>query len=261
LSQSNFEDQLMKEAIKKELDASPAPPLTSSEAWEQISMQLSHPRNNIRPRRIMITVRRISLTASLFLVVILTSLLLAQEGSAMNWLSKYWISMKGTITSIIISNTDQQSELSTNQPQSPTITDDDIHESLVHTEQMTLTEAQAVSSFKIAVPLVVPDGYTLSHVQVYFRGEGISREIELIYKSNNSEFSIREYMLSESYNSSIGIDHEDTQRKEVWINGEEGTLLIYKSATSSLMWNNRTMQFIVNSSLTEDELITMVKTM
>lgn len=263
MSQQNSLDNLILEAIEDELANTPAPPLSKKEAWEQIRSQLSQPQNTItnKSKLILRRIGKITAAACLMMTVIIASLSFAKDGSAFSWFSKYLVSVKGSVTTIFVSSTDEASKNRTNNPPPPVVTEVEVDESLVYNDQMSLSDAQAATDFKIVVPEIIPDGYTLSYVNVIFSGNKKSREVELIYENETSQFSIIEYKLTGMYSSSTGFDNEDTHMKEMIIKGERGTYLLFKNGANMLMWSNADYQFRVKSRLQEEELIKMVQSM
>ncbi len=169
--------------------------------------------------------------------------------------------MTGTVTTLFISITEQPNEPVKGQPLPPVRVEQAIDKSVAFTKEMTLAEAAKAVNFSILVPEHVPEGYSLNHILVYFTEENMSNEVDMIYRNRDSELSIRQFSLVGSYNASSGIDHDDSQLRDLNLKGMQETLVHHENGSSTLIWNNSFMQLIIRSRLTEEELFKLINSM
>ncbi|MDQ0340511.1 hypothetical protein J2S00_003326 [Caldalkalibacillus uzonensis] len=237
-------------AIQEDYENTPEPPLSKEETWNHIQNTIATRKN--KPFQ---QIRKMIAVVILCAVMIIT-LFQSLDVSANSWVSQLITKAKGTVTQLI-GSVGEPTPLNKNQPPP-----DIIHYSgEVKLVTMSLEEAQEVTSFSIVLPSHVPEGFNLRDVTVELVDDEKSDQIILNYVKGEETLTIRETNIQEQMGYSIGVDHEDTKIIDVDIQGNSGTLFIFKDNSKKLIWVDQDLQFIIDSQLSEHEIKKVANTM
>ncbi|MGN7300308.1 DUF4367 domain-containing protein [Ferdinandcohnia sp. SAFN-114] len=239
----------IKDTMKSEYSNAPFPPSSKEETWLIIQQELTENKKKKAVYKPGI------FAASILLVFIFGTLTFEnRQGNAFGWLTKYFQSVKGTITQI-------EDSISTGESNNlPLPSADSLHEigTLTKEEIMSLPKAQQVAEFHILLPTFLPEGYELLDVTVVYGNSETSNDIILNY---SNQLTIQQIAGAEDIGNTLIIDNEDTNVETISINGEKASLLTFKDNTSRLIFNQAKTKIIINGSLPGDELISIGESM
>ncbi|WNF35040.1 DUF4367 domain-containing protein [Bacillaceae bacterium IKA-2] len=239
-------EQLIEEAIKENFDNVPDPLLSKEASWEEIQKK-KEPQKSDRPKKYM---KRV-VVAAIIMTVISLSLFKPQSTSAFNWVTNFFTKAQGTVTQLMgtLGNSPPPDE---NQP----IPEIERHLPEINVVRMSIEEANEVASFDIVIPSYVPEGFKFRDITVELIDDKKSDQMILNYVKGEETLTIRETNIQEQTGYSMGVDNEDTDLiEEVDIQGNKGTLLVFKDGSKKLIWVVQEVQFIIDSQLSEEEKI------
>lgn len=245
-------DQLIEDVVKAEIKNSPAPALSTAEAWEQLNQRLQNKRaiNQQRKRRY----RSRGLLLACAAVVLLAVLWNPVNSSAFGKLTEIFQQVQGAFIELFV-RVDAPYE-DENAPDNYAI----VNELRVRSETMSLEEAQKNTSFDIKVPSYIPDGFQLESVIVIQKDNQISEEIYLQYKNNNRSLVIGEKIIRDFKGTTVVADYEDTIREEITVNNHLANLFTYKDGTLELIWVvDDYNYFEITGILPKDEIIAIAE--
>lgn len=246
-----FTDRTLTDAVQEDWEAAPAPPVSSSEAWERIARELQTVNAKKASRRVFWKGRGMkTAAAALLALAILAAFAPSQNGHAFGWITKYFAKVQGSVTNLVVSRDDASGSSPPGPPQiqvEQTYGPDE--------QQLSLAEAEEISDFPILLPNYVPEGYELSHVNVQTQGGQGNSELELVYKDDSSTIRLTEMVIRNQYGGTFSFDNEETEMKDIHIRGEKGTLLKFKDGSSMLIWSLGDYHLTLNSRLPESEAV------
>lgn len=255
-------DERIKETIKEDFENTPSSPLSKDEAWEQIQGRLTGEPVESKKSGVRRYAKLITVAASLVVILFGLFLFQSQNGSAFGWITKYFTETDGDTTQLKQSITEPESK---DQPPVPDLSDIQGHNEEISKKTMDLSKAKSTTNFPIAVPEKIPSGFTLQNVTVWLQADNEkSNEVRLNYAKGKESFSIQEEHFEGNMGSTIGVDNEDTSVKKVNINGQSGTLFIFKDGLKRLIWTRMKTRFVINSnspSLSESTIISIAQSM
>lgn len=246
-----FTDRTLTDAVQEDWEAAPAPPVSSSEAWERIARELQTVNAKKASRRVFWKGRGMkTAAAALLALAILAAFAPSQNGHAFGWITKYFAKVQGSVTNLVVSRDDASGSSPPGPPQiqvEQTYGPDE--------QQLSLAEAEEISDFPILLPKYLPEGYEFSHVNFLAMGGEGSSELELVYKNGSTMLRLSEMVIRNQYGGSFNFDNEDTKIKDVSIRGEQGTLLNFKDGSSMIIWSLGDYHLTLNSRLPESDAI------
>lgn len=245
-------DQLIEDVVKAEIKNSPAPALSTAEAWEQLNQRLQDRRAVNQQRKGRYRSRGLLLACAA--VVLLAVLWNPVNSSAFGKLTEIFQQAQGAFIELFV-RVDAPYE-DENAPDNYAI----VNELRVRSETMSLEEAQKNTSFDIKVPSYIPDGFQLESVIVIQKDNQISEEIYLQYKNNNRSLVIGEKIIRDFKGTTVVADYEDTIREEITVNNHLANLFTYKDGTLELIWVvDDYNYFEITGILPKDEIIAIAE--
>lgn len=245
-------DQLIEDVVKAEIKNSPAPALSTAEAWEQLNQRLQDRRAVNQQRKGRYRSRGLLLACAA--VVLLAVLWNPVNSSAFGKLTEIFQQVQGAFIELFV-RVDAPYE-DENAPDNYAI----VNELRVRSETMSLEEAQKNTSFDIKVPSYIPDGFQLESVIVIQKDNQISEEIYLQYKNNNRSLVIGEKIIRDFKGTTVVADYEDTIREEITVNNHLANLFTYKDGTLELIWVvDDYNYFEITGILPKDEIIAIAE--
>lgn len=245
-------DQLIEDVVKAEIKNSPAPALSTAEAWEQLNQRLQNKRAINQQRKGRYRSRGLLLACAA--VVLLAVLWNPVNSSAFGKLTEIFQQVQGAFIELFV-RVDAPYE-DENAPDNYAI----VNELRVRSETMSLEEAQKNTSFDIKVPSYIPDGFQLESVIVIQKDNQISEEIYLQYKNNNRSLVIGEKIIRDFKGTTVVADYEDTIREEITVNNHLANLFTYKDGTLELIWVvDDYNYFEITGILPKDEIIAIAE--
>ncbi|WP_019537526.1 DUF4367 domain-containing protein [Paenibacillus ginsengihumi] len=246
-----FTDRTLTDAVREDWEATPAPPVPASEAWERIARELQSVNAKKASRRFVWKGRGMKTAAAALLVVALFAALApSQNGHAFGWITKYFAKVQGSVTNLMVSREDAAGSSSQGPPslrvEQP---------SEAAGQQLSLAEAEKITAFPILLPNYMPEGFELSYVNVQPQGRPGSSELELVYKNGSSTIHLTEMVIHNQYGGTFSFDNVDTEMKDVHIRGEKGNLLTFKDGSSMLIWRLGDYHLTLNSRLPESDAV------
>lgn len=241
-------DQWIEEAIREEFQNSPPPPLTTSQAWEQLNQQLNGSRLHKNKWPFFKSKLFYAASALGILILILWN---PPNGSAFAKLTDMFYKTQGSIAQLFIS----VGNLPENDENAPPEEFYIIEGSETTSETVSLEEAQKMTAFTIKIPEYVPADFALESVTVEKPKNALSDNIYVNYKGDQRTFTINEYMIHEAFGAGKMVDKEDTKIEEVNIHGQKGSLFTYKNDTLELIWVTPNYYFTISGDLTREEII------
>ncbi|MBE1556250.1 DUF4367 domain-containing protein [Sporosarcina limicola] len=249
-SEKHDMDQLIKETMEEKKRECPPPELTSAEVWKKMEDSRKVTGNLLKKKRIP---KKVFLAvASIFIVLIIASY--PQKGVAFSRWSGMFQKVQGSVVQLFGSS----GELPEDQMNAPDFYV--IEDSGPVMVQMNLEEAKKVTNFPITIPKV-PTEFQLKQVSVMQEKRKKSDEIYLNYVGDERGFIIEEKALSGQFIFGKTVDMDDTKVEEVFINGEQGSLLAFKNGVYSLTWMTQSNYFHIEGKLTKEEIIKIASTM
>lgn len=247
-------DNLIKQIVEEELEKTLPSQVSKEETWENISQALYSKNRN--PRTFRKRIQRISVV-TIGVLILAVSLFQSPSALAFDWIAKFFLKAQGTITELV-GNIGEPNSSHNNVPKPEA----QVQHKEVKVEDVSLDEAKKmIDGFSIVIPNQVPQGFSLSHTSVIKVGDRKSNEITLHYRNEEQTFSIHEIYIKEQMGYSSGVDNEDTKIKEVNINGIKGTFFTYKDKTSRVVWVKQNVQFMIDSRLSENEILKIAQSM
>lgn len=248
-------DKLIEHAIREDYEKVPEPTISQDAMWERITSR-SRGESNHKGRKLF-RYRKVAIVASVILLLfLLTELFYPQQNQAFGWITKLYMQIEGSATQIISKIGGESGPESSHLP-----SDIEIQEVKITIEKMSISDARNVAKFNIIQPRSIPARFELIDVTVLFIGEEESRQVELNYEGKEDKFTIIEKYIEGQLSSSLVIDNEDTQIKEVSIKGEKGSLLNFKNGLNQLMWNKLNIQLIIEGYISEEEMLRIAESM
>ena len=246
-------EKLVREAIQKEMESGPEPPLSVEEAWERLNQSRGANPKKKRFRR----VNKMVVLAASFLIALTVILSFSPgNGSAFTTITDVFQKVQGEAMHLFFSSR----ETPKNQENAPTSEDAVvIKDSKLTSERMPLEEAKQETSFPIRIPEFVPDDFTLKDVTVFKWTGEVSREISLHYTSDSREFMINQKFIEESFGMGLTSGRDDVEVKQISIKGNEATLMQYKNKTVRLIWLDQKYFFSIRGKLTEEEVVKIAR--
>ncbi|KXG43748.1 DUF4367 domain-containing protein [Tepidibacillus decaturensis] len=249
-------DQWIKEAVREEIQNSPPPPLTTQEAWEQLSQRLHEPQQNKYTKRSWPFFRSKLFYVACIMVVMIFVLWKPNNSSAFAKLTEMFHKVQGTIVQLFVN----VGNLPDKDENAPTSEDFVIIEgSEITSEKMSLEEAQKQTAFTIKIPQKIPEEFTLNSVTVIKQKNQPNKEVYLHYQGSQRMFMIYEKTIDDSFGASVMADEEDTKIEEVNIHGQQARLLTYKNETLELVWVTSNYYFSISGKLSREEIINIAK--
>jgi len=246
-------DQYIHDVLEDRLSRTPPPPLTKEETWENIISGIYG--QQAQQKKSTSKQYWYASAIAVTLILLVVSLFPFKNVSASGWLSRIFVQTYGTVTNLVQS-IGTPSSLEDKKSFPPEMT---AHE--VTQEKMTLSNAQNATKFKIMIPEYMPSGYALQDVSVLMGSDHFSDEVTLNYKSGVDYLYITELAINEQLQSSSGSDNDDTRIKSVTVNGQEGTLLVFKDGSKQLMWNAASVHLVIRGKLSEEAILNIAQSM
>ncbi|GBF12255.1 DUF4367 domain-containing protein [Tepidibacillus sp. HK-1] len=253
----NF-DQLMKEVILEEIEKCPPPRLSKEEAWEAIQKKLRE--NNNPWKRFFRSKKKSLYTSSLILILLLTAILIPQNGSAFSKVTEIFFKVKGPVTQLFTRVSSQTDQKGKNPPP-----DSDqfsvVEGSEIVSVQMSLEEAKKNTAFPIKIPKQVPSEFNLMNVTVLQQQNEKSDNIYLHFRSDTRSFSINEMTIGDGFGSGSIVDTDDTKVEKVLWYDREASLLTFKNGIVKLFWVDQNLYYSIEGQLTKEEIIQIAKSL
>jgi hypothetical protein len=249
-------DHLIKEAIDRDLQETPAPPLSKAESWKLLQPQLQHTRNCGREKA-QAMIKKISIAVVLLAFMLSVVVWQTNTAYALDWFSRTFSQIKGTVTQLFVSNGPSSSD-----NELPSVGQFEMDASPIHYEDMDLHKAQEKTVFVIVIPKHIPAGYSLRTVKAALVEGDKCKDIELSYENGKHFITIREIIMDGRSSMGLGVDNEDTTVQPVSIGNLKGNLLLLKNGHRQIIWSNDKLQFVIeSSSLSEQDLLRLANDM
>jgi hypothetical protein len=248
-------ENLIREIVKEDYGNVPESPLSKQETWGRIQQSIDKKQKKTHGSIIHKQIKKVSIACAIVLILY-GSLFQSQSASAFNWVTDLFLNARGTITQLFGSAGESGPiEGDKPEPQIKVVGED------VKLETMSFENAQKVTRFPIVIPKKIPEGFFLRDVTVELKNDKKSDQIILNYTNGEESITIREIHIEKKLGYSMSIDNEDTKIQEIDINGKQGTLFIFKDGSKKMVWVREDIQIIINSLLTEEELIQIARSM
>ncbi len=241
-------DQWLKDAVHEQLQNTPPPPLSPTQAWEQLNHQLKEDRGKRRSRFFK------SRTFYATVVVAIVILMIGNPfiGSTFAKLTNMFHSIQGTVVQLFISGGSQAGKGENPPPPTPeefVILDEYI------SEKMSLEEAQKQTAFTILIPEKIPEDFVLESVTIFKTKNDPAREVYLNYEGNQRILMIQERLTGEAFGAGLVADADDTTIEKLNVDGYEASLLTFKYGERELIWITPEFYFSVSGKLSREEII------
>ncbi len=228
-------DRMIREALVDNMKHCPFPPLSASEAWEQLKNPMKI--KCIPLFEFLLNRRNQGISASLLLILTI----------GLMW------SLFGA--NPLDSSTDKGEETLA----LPADYYDVIPNTKKQVEQMELKEALEITDFPILVPRSLPEEFTMSQVKVIRKPQEKSTEVYLIYQGKKRSFIISELAIGEESGFGTVVNRSNTEVLEILINGQKAHLFLFKNGMSRLVWMKESHYFSIEGRLTRDEIISIAE--
>lgn len=242
------DEPILAEAVKEEFDSCIPPPV--DEAWAALATRLDIPTKNPgkKHERLLRKPLTWGLVAGLVFGFVWLSMSDYSEAVGQRFLRFFLHQKESTIISSNSLTRSRDAELSLNKPDKAGFADS------VNTRDVTIEEARQMVPFPLHQPAYLPAGYHLSRITVVNRGEN-DVDVILRYVSGRKELTLMEVHTPGEAGSGVAFDVDDTTRKRVVIQGNQGIILSAKDGTSRLTWTDRMVTYTLSGPLPGDELI------
>ncbi|MUK90607.1 DUF4367 domain-containing protein [Ornithinibacillus sp. L9] len=241
-------DPLIQEMLEQELDQSPSPSLSKEEAWKRINKELRHRKD----KKFQFFRRKRFYAVAIMFAMIGMLVFLPQNGDANSKLTDIFHEIRGSVQHIFMNSMEKSDELpDVPLPDEEYIIVDDVN---WVTKELSLEEAQEETAFKIVVPKEVPSEYAFEKAIIHKPENELSEEVTLHYMADEKEFYATQKVISETDFSMGMTTADDTEVKEVEVNGLPARLLIFKDASTEIIWMTQQYYFHISGHLTEDQI-------
>lgn len=248
-------DQLIEDVVKAEIKNSPAPALSTAEAWEQLNQRLQNKRAINQQRKGRYRSRGLLLACAA--VVLLAVLWNPVNSSAFGKLTEIFQQVQGAFVQLFVRVDTLQDNK--NVPHEDYVL---INQSRIDSRIMTLDEAKKNTSFEIKVPTYLPPGFKLDGVNVIKQGNQQSQEIYLYYEGNGRSFVIGESLIKDYNGTAVITDIEDAVGEKITIKNQLANLVSYKDGTLELIWVvDEVFYYEIKGILSRDEIIAIAESM
>jgi|GEM_PF-3696104 len=122
-------------------------------------------------------------------------------------------------------------------------------------ESVALEDAVNGAEFTVLLPGYLPDDIVLKEVIAYAREGGPYFRIDIQYAKNEKQLLITEEFLPGDYSEGIHVYDEDTEVRNLTINGREALLLVFDDAYAKLRLIDEGIRIVVEGNLRADEIV------
>ncbi|WP_134699326.1 DUF4367 domain-containing protein [Ammoniphilus sp. YIM 78166] len=251
-------DELIKDLILDQIKNSPAPPLSSTEAWEKIQPQIG----NASPSRYSFSKwKGVYAVSGFILLLVLLITWSPNNGGAFQKIIQMMQGFKENSAQMMIRVGDTPDNGKGAPPQEEFSI---IPGSQSVPQNMTLEEAQEIMKFPIMVPQVVPGNFNLNHATVMTNAIDEKYSEIILYYSNDIDkekfFYVQQFTISDQFGA--GATYGDRLIEEVNIGGHKATLAYSpKEEFSTLTWVTQSHYISIWGHLTKDEIIQVAKSL
>ncbi|MGO4888033.1 DUF4367 domain-containing protein [Anaerobacillus sp. MEB173] len=244
-------DHLLNEVIQEEISNSQSPLLSEEEAWKEIRGKLdrqSMKRNKLKYMAI----------ASSVVILLTAAFFNPSQGDALYRITNLFSSSDNSSTQLA-GRVSEQIDDPDAPPESELFVINE--DSRIDAFDVSLEEAEKLTSFKIKEPTFIPEGFVLEYVTVLKSPNSLGDEANLMYfNENDQNLSIRQMIIRGDF--AFGRIMDSTDSKEININGHRATLTIYEYDYKNITWITNTHYFnISGSGLIEDEIIRIAESL
>lgn len=248
-------DQLIEDVVKAEIKNSPAPALSTAEAWEQLNQRLQDRRAVNQQRKGRYRSRGLLLACAA--VVLLAVLWNPVNSSAFGKLTEIFQQAQGAFVQLFV-----RVDAVMDDENMPVDDFEIVEKSGISAEVMSLKEAQQNTSFEIKVPNYMPEGFQLDSVIVIKKGNQKSEQIYLQYQRGVDLVEIEQKVIKISTGTAIISDYDDTVGEKIMINNHMANLITYKNGTAELIWVIDDLYYYeIRGNLSREEIISIAESM
>lgn len=249
-----WDERLFKDAVKKNYNQTPEPPISKEVMWERINKELIEKQSsNGFPSFIN---KKVLSVASVFFILIISSLFFQlKDGEAFGWFTDYFVAEQGSSTKVTNQLSDEPIETE-DIPPVPSPDDIESKELIPIEESTSFEEAKETVTFSLLKPSFVPDDYTLTDVTVITFNDHPQEEVMLTYKSGEDVFTIgQKPIIGEQFSGNITVNNEETVVSTIDINGQEATYFGFSDGDAQLVWMRMRTFISIEGPLSQDEMI------
>lgn len=237
-------DQLIHGHIKSELNEIKLPNI--DEQWDKVRNVLLEESISKIPSKKLFTLKRLTWVAALLIIAGAFSFIHPSNANAFGERIVEFFNY-------VVGKTTQNKTESYKQPGEPKL-------SLVENmggnieKEINLEEAEKIVSNKLAQPKYLPSGAMLKRVVLMDLGPDIHRII-MEYDFNNTIIIFSQVNSGTGSSKGSMYDTDDTQAKDLSINGSPASLYISKNGMAILNWQSRGLVLQLTGKVTEEEII------
>lgn len=252
MKQSNTDhlEMIIKEALKDELENTPEPALSTDKAWKQLKSNLD--KKHSFPKKHRFFTKILYAACALFFVASLL-FFVPHGGQAYSTFTDIFQTVQDNVVRIFAGVGGDDPE--TGDPHAPDMNDVHVIEGSEGVAKIvSLEEAQEEAAFKIQLPNVLPDGFTLKDVTIITTEIAKSGDIYLNYENDEADFVINQKSVGEQFGYGSVADADDVQVETIEVNGQEAVLSQFDGYIE-LVWVTQTRFFSINGTISKEQII------
>lgn len=142
-------------------------------------------------------------------------------------------------------------------PEGGTALDPEVKEIPMPPEQkgLSLEEVRSAAPFMVRAPRYLPAGYTRKDITYQPHPGGTSGRVEMFYEGpDGGHLRFEQFNITGGFGMGRGFDADDTEIREVRINGNSATLLIHKKQWCTLTWFDNEMFYELSGKIPPEEI-------
>ncbi|SFL94237.1 Protein of unknown function [Gracilibacillus orientalis] len=249
------EEHKWKKYLKEDYHEVEESPHSKDENWEKIIMEVSqaHQHQKKIPKKSLLAV------AMIVVIVIGSAFVQTNQMQAFDWFVKMFVTTDGNTTQINQTTTEEKDVSTGALPDFDNITTEEVQDE--ESKEMTLEEAQADTDFNISTPTYLPNSYQLESVTIFYdKAPATHVQIEYVNDGNDVVTLHQTYQPDDFADAKV-VDNEDTKIKTIALDGGEARLLEFKDDVRQIIWSTPQMNWLLEGTENERNLIKIAESM
>lgn len=125
-------------------------------------------------------------------------------------------------------------------------------------KEVTLSEAQALTPLKLAIPSYLPHEANTRRVVIASLGSDVYKT-SIEYDLDGSVIVFSQQIIANGISRGTLFDTDDTVTKDLLVNGSPATLFMRKNGINTLNWQSRGLLLQIKGEITEEEILKMAQ--
>ncbi len=249
-------EQIIKEAIRKEVESAVPPPL--EESWAKFEKKLQEREKALQKTKKKSLLFKLAASAGI-IMVLTTAFAVSTPENARAIGEKILYSVETLLggTQMNVRTGYKHSEPGQLPPPEEGFSELPLEKEKI----ISLEEMKKISPFPVLVPGYIPAGYTLDHIEFQPMAEPLAK-ISLLYNnSNGNEIVLEEINVPNGYVQGHGYDIEDAVTEDIKVGKNTGQLFLFKDESLRMTWINNSVLFTLNGKVSKKEALKIAESM